>query len=46
VLYSLYALVSVHFAKEDDIYLPLLAEALTDAEAEQLFSELHQTARA
>jgi iron-sulfur cluster repair protein YtfE (RIC family) len=46
VLYSLYALVSVHFAKEDEIYLPLLAEALTDAEADQLFSELNQTARA
>ncbi|WP_367325741.1 hemerythrin domain-containing protein [Streptomyces sp. HUAS ZL42] len=40
VLYGLYTLVKVHFAKEEEIYLPLLEERLPAAEAEQLLAEL------
>lgn len=40
VLYGLYALVKVHFAKEEEIYLPLLDAQLTDAEAQQLFARM------
>lgn len=41
VLYGLYALVKVHFAKEEDVYLPLLQAGLTDAEAEHMFMAMH-----
>ena len=37
VLYGLYALIRVHFAKEEEIYLPLLDEHLTEAEARSVF---------
>ncbi|NXY98497.1 hemerythrin domain-containing protein [Streptomyces sp. BR123] len=40
VLYGLYTLVKVHFAKEEEIYLPLLEERLPAPEAEQLLAEL------
>lgn len=40
VLYGLYTLVKVHFAKEEEIYLPLLEQRLPEPEAEQLFAEL------
>ncbi|WP_225101670.1 hypothetical protein [Streptomyces sp. CoH27] len=40
VLYGLYTLVKVHFAKEEEIYLPLLEERLPTSEAEQLLAEL------
>ncbi|MFF7795678.1 hemerythrin domain-containing protein [Streptomyces sp. NPDC007991] len=40
VLYGLYTLVKVHFAKEEEIYLPLLEERLTASETEQLLAEL------
>ncbi|MDP9868463.1 MULTISPECIES: hemerythrin domain-containing protein [Streptosporangium] len=40
VLYGLYTLVKVHFAKEEEIYLPLLEERLPAPEAERLFAEL------
>jgi iron-sulfur cluster repair protein YtfE (RIC family) len=41
VLYGLYALVRVHFAEEEDVFLPLLQAGLTDAEAEHMFSAMH-----
>jgi iron-sulfur cluster repair protein YtfE (RIC family) len=40
ILYGLYALVSVHFAKEEDIYLPLLDTRLTKQEAQKMFEEM------
>ncbi|WP_431914329.1 hemerythrin domain-containing protein [Nonomuraea jabiensis] len=40
VLYGLYTLVKVHFAKEEEIYLPLLEKHLPVPEAEQVFAEL------
>lgn len=45
VLYGLYALVAVHFAKEEDIYLPLLDSRLTAHEAQQMFVEMERTAQ-
>ena len=40
VLYGLYALVSLHFAKEEEVYLPLLDRELTAAEAQTLFERM------
>jgi iron-sulfur cluster repair protein YtfE (RIC family) len=37
LLYGLYALIKVHFAKEEEIYLPLLAEGLTEAQVHHVF---------
>ena len=45
ILYGLYALVAVHFAKEEDIYLPLLDSRLTAHEAQQMFVEMERTAQ-
>ena len=44
VLYGLYALVRTHFAKEEEIYLPILDERLTLAEAADLFKEMERSA--
>ena len=46
VLYGLHALVKVHFAKEEEVYLPILEERLTDDEAQQMFAEMHGGAHA
>lgn len=40
VLYGLYALVKVHFAKEEEIYLPLLDARLSAVEAQALFAQM------
>lgn len=40
VLYGLYALVRVHFAKEEEVYLPLLDARLTPDEARALFAQM------
>jgi iron-sulfur cluster repair protein YtfE (RIC family) len=40
VLYGLYALVHVHFAKEEEIYVPILEAHLTAEEAHDLFEEM------
>jgi iron-sulfur cluster repair protein YtfE (RIC family) len=45
VLYGLYTLVKVHFAKEEEIYLPILDEKLTADEAEQMFKDMKAVAR-
>jgi len=42
--YGLHALVVLHFAKEEEIYLPLIDEGLTEAEARQLFESMEQAA--
>ena len=45
VLYGLYALVKVHFAKEEEIYLPLLDSNLTEEEARGMFVSMEAAAR-
>ncbi len=45
VLYGLYALVKVHFAKEEEIYLPLLDAKLTEEEAHGMFEAMEAAAR-
>ena len=44
VLYGLYALVKVHFAKEEEIYLPLLDSKLTAEEAKVMFENMEAAA--
>jgi iron-sulfur cluster repair protein YtfE (RIC family) len=44
VLYGLYALVKVHFAKEEEIYLPLLESRLSQAEAREMFEAMEHAA--
>jgi len=44
VLYGLYALVKVHFAKEEEVYLPLLDARLTEAEAHVMFEAMEAAA--
>jgi iron-sulfur cluster repair protein YtfE (RIC family) len=45
VLYGLYTLIRVHFAKEEEIYFPLLDEKLNPEEAAQLFKEMEEATR-
>jgi hemerythrin-like domain-containing protein len=42
VLYGLSALVGLHFAKEEEVYLPLLDRELTEGEARELFERMEQ----
>ncbi len=44
LLYGLYAVVRLHFAKEEEVYLPLLDAGLTTEAAEAMFVGLHQAA--
>lgn len=44
MLYGLYVLIRVHFAKEEEIYLPLLDERLTPVEARQMFAAMEKAA--
>jgi len=43
-LFGLYSLVKVHFAKEEEIYLPLLDASLTQAEASEMFEKMEAAA--
>ncbi len=45
VLYGLFAIVKVHFAKEEEIYLPILDARLTDKEASRMFATMEQAAQ-
>jgi iron-sulfur cluster repair protein YtfE (RIC family) len=45
VLYGLHALLRVHFAKEEEIYLPLLENHLSDGEAHRLLHKMAQSAQ-
>jgi len=45
VLYGLYILVKLHFAKEEEIYLPLLDAKLTAEEAKAMFTAMDDAAR-
>jgi iron-sulfur cluster repair protein YtfE (RIC family) len=42
VLYGLYALVRVHFAKEEEVYLPILDGALTADEARAMYAAMER----
>jgi hemerythrin-like domain-containing protein len=44
ILYGLYALVVLHFAKEEEVYLPLLDRELTERQAQELFERMERTA--
>jgi hemerythrin-like domain-containing protein len=44
VLYGLYALVKVHFAKEEEVYLPLLDEHLSATDAQAMFAAMGHAA--
>jgi iron-sulfur cluster repair protein YtfE (RIC family) len=44
VLYGLYALVSLHFAKEEEIYVPLLDEKLSVDDAAEIFRRMEAAA--
>src|SRR5574341_274175 len=44
VLYGLYALVKVHFAKEEEVYLPILDTHLSEGDAHQLFHKMAEVA--
>ncbi len=46
LLYGLYAVVTLHFAKEEEIYLPLLDEHLTAEAAAGLFEAMEAAVRA
>jgi iron-sulfur cluster repair protein YtfE (RIC family) len=45
VLYGVHALVKVHFAKEEEVYLPILEERLTEEEAAKMFNAMEDAAR-
>ena len=45
VLYGLYALVKVHFAKEEEIYLPLLDRTMSAGEFNQLYEAMEAVGR-
>ena len=44
VLYGLHHVVKVHFAKEEEIYLPILDERLSEADAAAMFAEMSKVA--
>ncbi len=44
VLYGLYALVKVHFAKEEEVYLPILDERLSPEQARNMFEAMEAAA--
>jgi iron-sulfur cluster repair protein YtfE (RIC family) len=45
VLYGLYAIVKVHFAKEEEVYLPILDARLTPEEASRMFEAMEMAAK-
>ncbi|MFI8093026.1 hemerythrin domain-containing protein [Streptomyces sp. NPDC086080] len=42
VLYSLNGIVGLHFAKEEEVFLPLLDQKLNAAQAQQMFEEMEK----
>jgi hypothetical protein len=44
VLYGLFALVELHFAKEEEVYLPILDANLTAEQAADLFHKMEAAA--
>ncbi len=46
VLYGVYGLVKVHFAKEEEVYLPILDQRLTPEFAQEMFEAMQAAAHA
>lgn len=46
ILFGVYALVKVHFAKEEEVYLPILDERLTPEAAQEMFERMEAAAHA
>lgn len=44
VLFGVYALVKVHFAKEEEVYLPILDRRLTPEAAQEMFERMEAAA--
>ena len=44
VLYGVYGLVKVHFAKEEEVYLPILDQRLTAESAQEMFEAMEAAA--
>jgi hypothetical protein len=44
VLYGLYVVVRLHFAKEEEVYVPLLESRLDDSGAAAMFEAMHRAA--
>ncbi len=44
VLYGVYALVRVHFSKEEEVYLPILDQRLTPQAAQEMFAAMEDAA--
>jgi iron-sulfur cluster repair protein YtfE (RIC family) len=44
VLYGVYALLKVHFAKEEEVYLPILDQSLTPQAAREMFEAMENAA--
>ena len=44
VLYGVYGLVKVHFAKEEEVYLPILDQHLTPESAQKMFEAMEAAA--
>ena len=43
-LYGLYAVVRLHFAKEEEVYLPVLDAGVSPEEATEMFRAMHEAA--
>jgi iron-sulfur cluster repair protein YtfE (RIC family) len=43
ILYGLYAIIQLHFAKEEEVYLSLLDIGLAPAEADKMFHAMHES---
>jgi iron-sulfur cluster repair protein YtfE (RIC family) len=44
VLFGVYGLVKVHFAKEEEVYLPILDQRLTPEAAQEMFERMEAAA--
>jgi len=44
VLYGVYGLVKVHFAKEEEVYLPILDKSLSPESAQEMFEAMEAAA--
>ena len=44
ILYGLYAIIRLHFAKEEELYLPLVDAGLGSVEAAEMLRAMHESA--
>jgi iron-sulfur cluster repair protein YtfE (RIC family) len=44
VLFGVYGLVKIHFAKEEEVYLPILDQRLTPEAAQAMFARMEAAA--